>query len=626
MRLENVLSLAGKPGASGLFYACGDFGIVDAAAQYDHLRQGDTETYTYKDERITLTAAFTHKENGVVIRQDTLKNVTDKPLVIHALSSRFRLDGNDYEVYTQYNGWEHESRGRWQKLVTQIVTASQGVRTCDGATPVMALHNKHNHQTTVFHLMPNAQWKMVARKFPESQKERIVVETGCHNENLRLTVQPGETIYLPKVIFFRAERKIDLDAYKLHQVYNALYPRKTLPVVYNSWLYCFDKLDVDDLLQQVDMAAELGIEAFMIDAGWFGDGEGWFRSVGDWSENLLSGPKGRLMEISQRVRSHGMVFGLWFEPERAGSNCVAAKEHPDYYINGTLLDFGNPRAVEYMLHILAEQIDKYQIGWVKLDFNGTTPLDPSGNGFYRYMQGQRRFVEGLKARYPHLYITSCASGGYRMELEQGTMADSFWLSDNQGPYEGIRIVKDTLKRMPTGLIERWNVQKYAEGFPCYGQEAPTGVMFSCNNATWDFILNVDDSFTLGFIGSGPMGFSCDLVAMPEGYRQMWKEHIARFKENREFYKTATARILVDREDILAIQYADPALERCEVQVFTKTVYAENLLIFPVLDKQKNYCYAEKTLSGAEAMEEGILFDCLQNNRCYTAQLKKATAE
>lgn len=623
MRLENVLSFDGKAGGSGLFYACGDFGMVNAAAEYTYLQDGNTEAYSYSNEKITLTATFSHQKNGVVIRQDTLENLTDTPITLYALCSRFRLDGNDYAVYTQYNGWEHESRGSWQKLVTQITAASQGVRTCDGAVPMMALHNNHTGQNTVFHLMPNAQWKMVARKFPESQKERILVEVGFNNENLHLTVQPGEKIYLPKIIFFNAKNQTDLDAYKLHEVYNALYPRKTLPVVYNSWLYCFDNLDIDALLKQVDLAAELGIEAFMIDAGWFGNGDGWFKSVGDWSENLLAGPKGRLMELSQHIRNHGMVFGLWFEPERAGANCVAAKEHPDYYINGALLDFSKPEAVDYMLDILSAQIEKYQIGWIKLDFNGTTPLDPTGDGFYRYMQGQRRFVESLRARFPQLYITNCASGGYRMELEQGTISDSFWLSDNQGPYEGIRIVKDTLKRMPTGLIERWNVQKYAEGFPCYGKNEPVGVMFSCNNATWDFILNVDDSFTFGFIGNGPMGFSCDLVAMPEQYQQMWKKHIAEFKENREFYKTATARILIDSEDIIAIEYADPALDRCVIQVFTKTIYAEDLLVYPVVDAQNSYIFEETTMCGADLLENGIFLKGLQNNRCYTLELQKA---
>ena len=184
------------------------------------------------------------------------------------------------------------------------------------------------------------------------------------------------------------------------------------------------------------------------------------------------------------------------------------------------MDFSNTKAVDYITEVISERIEKYNIGWVKFDFNDSIPLDPSGDGFYRYMKGQKNFIENLKNRFPNLYITNCASGGYRMELEQGTMTDSFWLSDNQGPYMGLEIVKNTLKRMPTGLIERWNVQKYSQGFLQYGVKEKVGRMFSCNNATWDFVIGVKDAFTKGFLSGGPMGWSCDLD-VPDEYKEMW---------------------------------------------------------------------------------------------------------
>lgn len=625
MRLEQVLRLEGQVGASGLFYATGSFGIVNHAVACEHTREGNREVFRYRQGDVLLTATFTQEKQGVVIRKDSFKNLSDSPMEINALSSRFGLDGCAYEVYTQYNSWQHESDGGWQPLTTQVMAAGQGIRTCDGAVPMMALHNLHNGQITVFHLMPNAQWQMNALKYHHSKKQAVVVETGFHRDNMRLTVAPGEEIFLPVIIFFAAKNKVDLDAYKLHEVFNALYPRKTLPVVFNSWLYCFDNLDIEGLFKQVDCAAELGVEAFMIDAGWFGDGKHWSSAVGDWIENTTGGPKGRLIEISRRVREKGMTFGLWFEPERATPESNAVKAHPDYYIDETFLNFANPDAVNYMADVLSEQIEKYQIGWLKFDFNESIPLDPSGDVFYRYLQGQKRFVEILRSRYPDLYITNCAGGGYRMELGQAAMFDSFWFTDNQGPYDGIRIVKDTLKRMPTALIERWNVQKYCEGFPKYGVEEPVGVMLSCNNATWDFILNVDDSFTKAFINGGPIGFSCDLASMPDSYKELWKEQIAAFKKNREFFMNATARILVDSEDIVVIQYADPGLNRCMVQLFTKRSYASCLTVYPVVDCLGEYCVDGEKRSGQDICDNGILFKDLQDNCCYTAELKKEMA-
>lgn len=627
MRIENYLNLKGILGASGLFFACGSFGVVDGDAEYTVSEEDGKKTYTHMGKGIILRASFEERADGVVIRRDRLENTSDEPMEIYELVSRFTLPGNDYEVYTQYNGPLHENIGDWQKLVTQVRSASFGTRSCDGAAPVMALHDLLSKKNIVFHLLPNAKWSMTAKKVEViSNSEFVLVETGFDGTAMHLSVAAGASIELPTVIFFVADSKTDLDAYKLHNVYNEMYPRRSIPILYNSWLYCYDNLDIDELLKQADCAAELGFEAFMIDAGWFGEGKcGWGDSVGDWSENLTGGPCGRLLELSERVRSLGMIFGLWFEPERASAKSRAVAEHPDYYLSAGrdfLLDFSNPDAVDFIFEKVVSQIDKYSIGWIKLDFNGTLPTDPSGDSYYYYFKGQRRFVERLRERYPELYITNCAGGGRRMDLYQAQFCDSFWLSDNQGPYGGLDIVKNSLKRMPGAQIERWNVQKYAEGFPKYGVEGTVGVMLSCNNATWDFIINVDDSFTKAFLAGGVVGFSCDIAAFPDRYKESWKQFISEYKTDRDFYINAAARILADTEPITVIEYFDCEYDRCEAQIFTKVTYAPNMIVYLEVDKSAEYILDGKILDGRDIAENGIFIEKIRSNRCYTISLKK----
>ena len=615
MRLEHYIDTDGKAGISGLFFACGSFGVLEGKETYTCEKTGNKTVFRHETDALVLTAAFTETEHGVFCRKDTL--LAKKPLEINDLLSRFCMVGDAYDVYTQFNGWQHESSGGWQPLVTQVTAAAQGMRGCDSAAPMLALHDRYSGKNTVFHLMPNAQWQMTARKFFHNDREIVLVETGFNGQGLRLRAEAGETVELPTLFFFQAESKTDLDAWKLHTVYNRLYPRKPLPVIYNSWLYCFDRLNIDDLLRQAELAAELGFEAFMIDAGWFGNGDSWSRSVGDWEENTVSGPKGRLTELSERVRELGMRFGLWFEPERATPQSKAVTAHPEYYINDTFLDFANPDARAFILEKVAGQIEKYQLGWVKFDFNVSLPHDPSGNGFYRYLKGQKAFIAALKNRFPDLYISCCAGGGYRMELEQGSFCDSFWFTDNQGPWEGIEIVKNTLKRMPTALIERWNVQKYCEGFSSYGNPETIGRMLSCNNATWDHMILMKDSFIRNFLVGGPMGWTCDLD-VPHPYKTLWAEWIAEHKKNREFYRTATARILADDPNLTVIQYADPALSRIVLQVFTKTTHARELMLYPVLKKDATY----GGQSGAELMENGIKTEKLEQQSCLTIELRE----
>lgn len=625
MKICDLIDTDGIPGVSNPIYAHGSFGTVDGDAEFFRTEINNTVVYEYTSSSLRLRSELTEKEDRVFVRKDSLQNLSDKPLDIYRLVSRFRLDGNMYDVYTQYSGWQHESRGYWQPLVTQIRTAATGIRTCDSAAPMMAMRNGYTGKTTVFHLIPNAQWSMTAKKIARNDKELVILETGFFDEGLHLTVEAGETIELPIMIFFSANNQIDFDAYKLHRVYNELYPRNTLPIAYNTWMDLYDGLDFNTLLSRADVCAEMGIEAFVIDAGWFGtSSQSWSRSVGDWFEQKDGRLDSRLGEISAYVRSKGLIFGLWFEPERAYKTSKAAIEHPDFFIqagNDLLLDFANAEAVDYIYKAISSQIEKYNIGFLKFDFNATVPTDTTGSAFYRYMQGQRDFISRLRKKYPNLHITNCASGGYRMELGQGTMFDSFWISDNQGPYEGIRILKDTLKRMPTALIERWNVQKYCEGFPDYNiRPKLSGKMIHTNNGTWDFLIGVDTSFSEAFVKGGIMGFSCNIESFPNEYRLRWSNIIAEYKNERDFYKTATARILVDSEQIIAIEYADTELNTCIVQLYTKTVYANELVVFPVVDPRKNYIYGDTELNGTDISEHGIKIDSLKDNCCVTLKL------
>lgn len=207
-----------------------------------------------------------------------------------------------------------------------------------------------------------------------------------------------------------------------------------------------------------------------------------------------------------------------------------------------------------------------------------------------------------------------------MELSQGTFTDSFWLSDNQGPYKGLDIVKNTIKRMPSALIERWNVQKYTEDILQYC-EKKYGGMISCNNATWDFIINVKDEYTKAFLTGGPMGFSCNLD-VPDSYKEIWKNWILQYKKDRDFYIKANARILADSEEISIIEYSDSAFDRCVIQVFTKTTYALQLNVYPVVCKSSYYTVNGASLSGKELIEDGICLTDLKNNDCRIIELIK----
>ena len=77
-------------------------------------------------------------------------------------------------------------------------------------------------------------------------------------------------------------------------------------------------------------AADLGVEVFVIDAGWYGSQQDWSRALGDWTVNPDRLPNG-IEPVAGEVRRLGMKFGMWIEIEHASRHSEVARQHPDWF-------------------------------------------------------------------------------------------------------------------------------------------------------------------------------------------------------------------------------------------------------------------------------------------------------
>lgn len=625
MEIKNLIDVSNAfTGLTGFFTAYGSFGIVDG--KDDDIRRivATQNGYCAQYEDFYAVCDLQEYANGIFVRTDSLSAHTD--IVLHRYLSRFLLEGGEYEIYTQYSSWQNECRGAWQDLVTSIEVSNLGIRSTEGGTPMMAIRNKGNGRILVLHLVPNSQWVIRATRYPMGNKnDCILLEAGICDKGLVMGVASGENLEMSKIYLYETTNSVDLDAWRLHAALLRDYPRKELPVIYNTWLCNFDTISVETLQQQANIAAELGVEYFLVDAGWFGESCSWEDSIGQWTEQSDGRLQGRLEAVSQYVRSIGMKFGMWLEPERALSHVDAVKEHPEYYLHGNgghaFLNFDNDEARTYIFNIICGLIDKYHVSHMKFDFNASLAFDETGSAFYRYVAGQRKLIAQLRQRYPHLYLTNCASGGNRMDIGQMECFDSVWYSDNQSPVEGIRMIKDIAKHYPPCTLERWDVRRFYGGFPKYKSETPVTLALSCANATWDGIVAVRPSFTYGLLTGGVMGISADLTQYPVEERAALKDLIAAHKANRDFYQHAVLRVLHDSDRISVFQYSDPALDRLEIQVFCKELFQNTLTIYPVAEGNATYVCDNAELNGSTLMNNGIQLKIADYN-CFHMTLKK----
>ena len=583
--------------------------------------------FTFASDSLEVVSDTTAHEDGVCTRRDSVTNRLEETVCLFAAKSKFVLPDGEYEVYTQFNNWQNESLGGWQPLVTGVSSKVSSVRTAVGAAPVLALWNRQNSRGIVFHLPAVFSWEMSVRRVDVgSGKSRVEVTIGPDADSFRLTLASGETRTLSDIIYFSFKNKTDLDCYKLHRYMNRIAPRRTIPVIYNTWLANFDSFTYESLSEQAAIAAKIGAEYFVVDAGWFAEPMKWWGSTGDWKECLTSGFAGRMREFSDYIHGLGMKFGVWFEIERAGGESESVKCHPDYYIAAHgqyFVDYTKPEAREYILNLLHDRIGRYRIDFIKFDFNADLFDDPEETAFMRYYEGYETFIRSLRGAHPDLYLENCASGGMRMQLANGLLCDSFWLSDNQSAFDSMRIFKDTMLRMPPQWIEKWaTILSYTDCKAPYGGHN-TERLLTVDDGTWENVASVSGHWMKGFLSGGPLGISSDLTRLSESVIALLTEQVAEFKRDRAFFLEADCRLLADTDEITAFEYANRDLSVIKVLTFIRNPIQTALVLYPAVDERREYRIDGNRVSGEELAALGIRMDFRERNHCIRIDIDNA---
>ena len=581
-------------------------------------------------KNIKLEAKIEKSDFEVFKRNDYITNLSNKAEMLYSLGSKFTLNGGEWEVYTQYNVWLNESLGAWSPLVTSIVSKCNSVRSSHDATPFMALWNKQSERGVAFHAVTGAAWQMrVSRLYSAGGEDAsIEVEIGVLPDGFCYELEAGETLPFPEILYYEFKTKRDMDCYKLHQYLNDLYPRKEMPIVYNTWLAKFDSFTFDELESQLPRAKELGVEYFVIDAGWFGYTKNWWSGRGDWIENKEIGFKGRMKEFADKVREYGIKFGFWIEPECASPESEVLKEHPEYFIEGNnsyFLDFTNKTAYDYILNTVCELIEKFGAEYIKFDFNADLEFDKDHSSFIKYSKAHERFITELRKKHPEVYFENCGSGGARMTINDGKLYDSFWPSDNESPYDGLRIYKDALIRMPAQWIDCWAAIASVKGATPIYSVASDDKILACGDAIWHHVVGVHPSYLKGYLTGSPIGLSFDLNSLTNDTFIMLKEFIQDFKKRRYFYKNATARIISDTETISAIEYSDNTFDEIEVVLFVNKRLQDSITLYPVIDMSKIYIDEKgNKIKGRMIEENGIEFDIKHSYTAFNYKLRAIT--
>ena len=102
-----------------------------------------------------------------------------------------------------------------------------------------------------------------------------------------------------------------------------------------------------------------------------------------------------------------------------------------------------------------------------------------------------------------------------------------------------------------------------------------------------------------------MGLSLDFEAMEPETFDFVRKTVESFKRDRDFWKDAVSRVLVDTPQFLAIQYTKLDAGSLRITVFNWSHRQKSLHLYPICDRNMVYTMNGTAISGEALLRDGV---------------------
>ena len=281
---------------------------------------------------------------------------------------------------------------------------------------------------------------------------------------------PQETYSTPVAHLARSSSGLRDLSWRWHQfVRGQIVPSNNAPIArpvqFSTWEATYFDHDATRLHDLVDAAAQVGVERFVLDDGWFVGRHDDRAGLGDWTPCPLRYPSG-LGPLAEHCQRLGMEFGLWVEPEGISADSDLYRTHPEWVLgiadmpqplgrHQYVLNLGLPEARTYLFESLDRLLRSTSIHFLKWDMNRdmTHAVGIDGRaGVREHVLGLYALIDELHAGHPGLQIETCASGGARTDLAILRRTNRVWVSDCNDPIARQRIQHGFLLFYPSELM------------------------------------------------------------------------------------------------------------------------------------------------------------------------------
>lgn len=356
------------------------------------------------------------------------------------------------------------------------------------------------------------------------------LQAGINPFGFEWKLQPGESFTSPEAILVYSDKGLNHMSQTFHQLFNEHliqknWYKKDRPVLLNNWEATYFNFNENKLVNIAKQAKNVGIDLFVLDDGWFGERNDDSAGLGDWFTNKKRLPQG-IGNLARKIKSLGLQFGLWIEPEMVNKNSDLYRNHPEWILhtpdrksnhgrNQFVLNFGNDEVVENIFQQISAIINESELDYIKWDMNRPLTnvfdinLDANQQGevFHRYVLGVYKLYEKLIRNHPNVLFESCSSGGGRFDAGMLYYAPQTWTSDDSDAIERLKIQYGTSMLYPLSSIG-------------------AHVSITPNHQT-NRITPIETRANVAYFGA--FGYELDL-------NQLSKDELEKVKEQIKFYK------------------------------------------------------------------------------------------
>ncbi|MGD0565757.1 MAG: alpha-galactosidase [Candidatus Goldiibacteriota bacterium] len=438
----------------------------------------------------------------------------------------------------------------------------------------------------------------------------VAAHCGINDFDSRIILKPGEEFTTPAFLFGFVDSGLGAMSRALHDYYReevmpAENRNKTTPVPANSWEGFYFGINEKSVRRLAEKAAEAGAEALIIDDGWFGKRNDDKTSLGDWEPDGAKFPSG-MKSISKYIKSLGLKFGIWIEPEMVSPKSILYRKHPEWAYgfkgiksslmrNQLVLNITKPAVMEFIKKLLKKITLDYGADFIKWDMNryiSEAGADNLEYGKPAWIEHARKFYElmgALRKLKPGIVIEGCAGGGGRFDGEMLKYADCIWTSDN------------------TDALDRQFIQYGISLF--YPARAMDSHVSDVPN--WFTKRSIPLSFRLATAMAGNFGIQANILKWKSGEFRELKESIIKYKRIRDIiffgdlhrlsspYTSKTPAVMyVSKDSSRGVIFAYNTGKKCDALFYPEAL--KNELKYRVSGGKK-----ETISAGSVIMKKGI---------------------